>query len=1553
MEDGLAELLALSDSYDAVTTHVIFFHGLDGDKEKTWLSSSKPSELWPRWLAIDFVQVGVWSVGYESSATKWRGGSMHLPDRAENILPLLLAEHRLSEGNLILVGHSLGGLVIKQLLRSAQRDASNNLKVESFLHRVRRVAFLGTPHFGASLAQLAKLITPIFRRSSSTKALERNDPNLRDLNNWYRRFCVESNLENLVLVETKPIRILGFSLPESIGQIVLPDSADPGVDAIPIPIGTDHVQISKPASRSSEVYIHIKEFVSRDFDRLHKDSIIAKSVREQVGVVGALVEKTESHTKAIEEVGKVVSSVERIVSKNPQALGTSIIVDDEAYGRLAVIRKSRLFAGYESELQSKKLVESIRSGDLSGVSASVRVEVLSWCARFLSVSDIEYARDLIESIGDVHSNDETVIAKAFIAGQSGDVMSALALLNDLNSNVSRSASLILMRSTGGASEALEWFEKSGMTLNDLDSDGKFFLVQGFIEIECWDAALNKISDLGEEDYDSTPALAYLAALVHLAQAVPSELRVLVYQTPPFEARAFPLAGDQQAVQFRRKSQEFFEKVTRYATLLNLVSYAERASDSALWLKLRDVEHFDLARAELERSMRDRDTSLRRVPLAIQFGLNIDVLAVEREVEKRTALSGGKSSDAAVARFALAFKQHSPKEVASYIDRHRAQLVEHLNYKTLGFLEIDMLIQSGQTTAAEARLKGLIEAGLTDLERKRIERLVFEASDTDLVAQRIALYESSKSITDLHNVVSVLEDQKDWGALVKYSREIFSLTRDLKDARRYARALYNAGKIDDVLEFCGAYSIFLNQSEEIQRIHCWSLYENGRLVEARSALHQLKNNFKDSEQISLTISIAVASGDWESLQVNVEEEWSSREKRSAMDLIRAAKLAQLIESPRLKELVFEAARKGAGDPKILLACYGISTECGWEDGDLAFGWMQAASELSDENGPVISMSLQDVIDRQPGWEEQTKQAYMKLVEGEVPIFAAAKLHNKNLLNFYLAPALNNLERIDARKRSVIFSFSGSRPEVAADSDRVAMDITALLTSELLGVLDLILGAFRVVAIAHGTLNLIFDEKRSLSFHQPSKIREAHTLRQLLASGVVKHFEPTMRASMSLSAEVGEGLASMLAVASAELPAGISQRIVVHPGPVHRIGSLVQEAADLTEYSHCLCNCQAVIEKLVERGVLTAVEAQRSKDFLSSREQPWLQQPEIADSAHLYLDDLAVSYFEHLKLLPKLSRSGLAVFVSSREISEADELISYESQASHAISLLENLRLKLRDGIDSGKVIVGPLSRNAEDESEELMRAHPCFDVLKLTSIADSVVSDDRYINKFISLEDGRGSHSVLTTIDLLRGLSSRGAITCIQIAEFKTQLRRMGMALVPVDAFELDYHLSESKIVDGKIVENAGLKAIREALLRIRMSDILQLPKELPWLDAIFEESHQVMRALWSEDANQTICTVRSNWLFELLDIRKWSHRFSAAGLDVTGRFEAQMMALMILPNHKSYSVRERYSVWFESRILRKLKEEEPDLYRSLLDRASKVIEHALNQQNDREVHDES
>jgi len=253
MEISLADLIVISEGRGEIHSHVIFIHGLNGDPYKTWQSPVHPPVCWPEWLAEDIEGLAVWSVGYEAAVSRWRGTAMHLPDRAINVLERILLEPRLKTGEIILIGHSLGGLLIKQLLRTAESIAYQREDAAGFVERIRRVAFLATPHLGADLATLGDRLRIIVLPSAATACLERNDPHLRELNYWYRDWTKQNGFSHLILTETQPTK--KFFL------IVKPDSSDPGLTVRPIPIDADHSNTCKPSDRSSEIYLHIRKFV--------------------------------------------------------------------------------------------------------------------------------------------------------------------------------------------------------------------------------------------------------------------------------------------------------------------------------------------------------------------------------------------------------------------------------------------------------------------------------------------------------------------------------------------------------------------------------------------------------------------------------------------------------------------------------------------------------------------------------------------------------------------------------------------------------------------------------------------------------------------------------------------------------------------------------------------------------------------------------------------------------------------------------------------------------------------------------------------------------------------------------------------------------------------------------------------------------------------------------------------------------------------------------------------------------------------------------------------
>lgn len=262
----MADLVKVAGPDAEPSSSVLLVHGLSGHHYDTWRCGvgQKPwnddETFWPLWLARDRQAVAVYVVGYSAPISRLRGMAMHVTDQATSILVRLLAEPALAYGPLVFVGHSLGGLLIKQLLRTADSMARHDTRAASLIDRVEKVAFLGTPHLGAGLATWADRLRILVRPSAATASLVRNDPNLRDLNNWYRDWANLRGTPHLILAEARPTIILG--------AIVPPDSADPGLAIVRASmVNANHADICKPIDRTGEVYILLRDFITRPVQR--------------------------------------------------------------------------------------------------------------------------------------------------------------------------------------------------------------------------------------------------------------------------------------------------------------------------------------------------------------------------------------------------------------------------------------------------------------------------------------------------------------------------------------------------------------------------------------------------------------------------------------------------------------------------------------------------------------------------------------------------------------------------------------------------------------------------------------------------------------------------------------------------------------------------------------------------------------------------------------------------------------------------------------------------------------------------------------------------------------------------------------------------------------------------------------------------------------------------------------------------------------------------------------------------------------------------------------
>ncbi|KAK3371064.1 Alpha/Beta hydrolase protein [Lasiosphaeria ovina] len=132
---------------------IILVHGLNGHRTRTW---TKDGRCWPRdFLPHTLPGARIMAFGYDSTVMRWRGASHNSIGRHASMLLSDLQNMRGDNPDrpIIFVGHSLGGIVIKDALCKANA-AGASLRDTKIFNSTYGIIFLGTPHRGSGYARL-------------------------------------------------------------------------------------------------------------------------------------------------------------------------------------------------------------------------------------------------------------------------------------------------------------------------------------------------------------------------------------------------------------------------------------------------------------------------------------------------------------------------------------------------------------------------------------------------------------------------------------------------------------------------------------------------------------------------------------------------------------------------------------------------------------------------------------------------------------------------------------------------------------------------------------------------------------------------------------------------------------------------------------------------------------------------------------------------------------------------------------------------------------------------------------------------------------------------------------------------------------------------------------------------------------------------------------------------------------------------------------------------------------------------------------------------------
>ena len=284
---------------------IVFLHGLNGNPFFTWRVASHASQCWVRAFLSPFcLQDSIFLAGYPIPAdvrtrlqnTDSPSASSAAPASAPVLAPTssgstlqnlaLSVLDRVSSAvkgrnnPLVLVSHSMGGLLIKQWVAWALAPDCPDPRAREVVSRLAGLVFYAVPHHGSPLCNLARWL-PLQVPTDLVADMSPSSPLLRDLNAAVWKLTGRAGEEKGAESgpndgrssgtsqwgwspdRARPL-VLSFAetVPVSFGMLPVPaSSADPGYgDFVPLD-GANHFGVVKPRSANTPQVVRLVQFL--------------------------------------------------------------------------------------------------------------------------------------------------------------------------------------------------------------------------------------------------------------------------------------------------------------------------------------------------------------------------------------------------------------------------------------------------------------------------------------------------------------------------------------------------------------------------------------------------------------------------------------------------------------------------------------------------------------------------------------------------------------------------------------------------------------------------------------------------------------------------------------------------------------------------------------------------------------------------------------------------------------------------------------------------------------------------------------------------------------------------------------------------------------------------------------------------------------------------------------------------------------------------------------------------------------------------------------------
>lgn len=1164
------------------------------------------------------------------------------------------------------------------------------------------------------------------------------------------------------------------------------------------------------------------------------------------------------------QVGLSISEYDKMhaLASAAEATGAGLF-DEKIQERLAHLRTTRFFTEARVPVQAAELASEILTGGLQLGSPAVRAEALAWCARICSSQSAPAASKWLEAARDLASSEHVTLVSALLGSDSNSA-SSIAEIASLKSPLSNTIRFAIHRKPSEAN-ALNWLRDAELKPDSFDADGQCLVLQALLVREQWADAFAWASHVTGRAVEACPALGRMIAYAFTVEATPPYQRAAVLAGPPtigeLEQRH---AGGARA--YRLRAIELFRDFHAAASAEGLVSVSNETLEWALWLALADPYLRDAARAEIA-TLAAGSGRIRWAPLAVAADVLSQPEACVTEIERAGRAYGALEFESA--RALIATLLASP--VPSWIDRWdflSSLLNAHFHGDTLTSIHLQALAKVGRFGEAEELL----------------ERRGGELSpDVAANIARVLKATQAHALDDAQNAASNPPSRRAWisslrkgGRLdeaLQAAKALLDETETITDAEIVAQLIAAQGLPAEVASFFEEHPDFARQSENLVLIEFHALFSLGRWRDAAELVEAHRSEFADVG--SVLEQIALYSGDWSKLKTLLHARVGQLLKPDA--LVQSALLASALDEPDLAMgYIAQAIELQPEAPELLMQGYFIAVRCGKESCPEAIQWMSAAFARASSTGPVQRKTLREITDAAPAWREQTERISASVRNAELFLgFAAASL-NRPIAGLLLETLESNLLEPVAARRAALTTFAGVvRPKTNPPFQEVALDATSLLILAHFDLLPLLRHIATRILVPHATGPWLFKELEQLRFHQPSRLRSANELVAAIGNRSLAVAELSGNTPIGLSVELGADLAQLVVAARRSRESG-NASFVVRPAPIYRPDSLGEIEAEAQPHFDVLCSTHAVVRALDLLGAIAPDKTAQANAYLALQDRGWPVEPVIMPGAHLYLDDLAVTYLQHLGLLDKLRGARFHVFVHPDVHQEAAALISHGGRSDAAIATIRKIQAYLASGYADGTVEAIPLNalgkdREADLEDDEAAETKgapidPRFEMLKQvfgTAGHAVTVIDDRAANKYMHVAgSGDAMTDLATSLDVIDWLVDTEHLSDQDRRTLHARLRAGGCVNVPIRSDQILAALASSAVIDGKLFEGFEARAIRDAVLLTQCASTILLPLEAAWLTETLGAFRTSIRELWSKTPDDEHMLAKMSWLLD-------------------------------------------------------------------------------------------